>query len=337
MQKKSNPLVKLFHFVLTLLLIIPAVFLLSSASSAESFPQRPISFMLPGGPGGGFDTYTRALARFMPKHLPREVNIVAVNMPGAGGKVCTSYIYRSKPNGYTIGFFNQPGTVVTELLERNPGYKVREVTWLGTVATVTYVMLVPGSSNIKTLEDLKKLGRPVKFGSNGFGQTDFLIDILASEEMGIPFVMVTGYTGSAAVMVAALRGDVDAMSYPISSALPNIKSGDLRPIILLGDKRSDILPDVPTSTELGFPNVANFASMYRMVGGPPKIPGSIKNVLAGALEKTIKDPEVQAWSKKANRPLNFINVDKTNEIADSMFKTFQKYLDTIKKHKEKLN
>src|SRR5665811_2116451 len=88
-----------------------------ASEPAEDFPTDDITWIIPYSPGGGFDTYSRGVARLLPKHLPGNVNVIPENIEGAGGRRGTATLYRADPDGHTIGIINVPGAIVTELLQ----------------------------------------------------------------------------------------------------------------------------------------------------------------------------------------------------------------------------
>jgi tripartite-type tricarboxylate transporter receptor subunit TctC len=200
------------------------------------------------------------------------------------------------------------------------------------MAKATYVVVVPAKSEFKTIKDMQKSARPVKYGSQGFGTTDFVVDVVGAKLLDIPMTMVSGYKGSAEVIMGALRGDVDAMSYPITSLLQHIRSGDLRPVAVLDTKRSELLPDTPSISELGYPNVVSVAKLFRLVGGPPNLPPDITKILRETMAKAMQDPELLAWSKKAIRPLEYTPAGEVEEIVTSAYSAYGKYEADMKRY-----
>ena len=119
-------------------------------SAAADWPEKPIKFVVPYSTGGGFDTYVRAIAPEMEKIL--GVQVVPENIPGAGGQKGSATVYRSKPDGYTIGIMNIPGLTVPPLLGKKVAYNLDDMTWIGNLAKSTYAIAVKADSPINSLE-----------------------------------------------------------------------------------------------------------------------------------------------------------------------------------------
>lgn len=300
----------------------------ASQEARSTYPEKNITLAVPGGPGGGFDLYSRAVAKAMERYLPNKVNIVVENMPGAGGRQTYDYVAKSKPDGYTIGSVIFPGALVTQLVQET-NYDLNKYTWIGNMATDKYVVVVPSNSKFKTLEDMQKSEKPVRFGSQGFGTTDFVVDVIGSKIFGIPSTMVSGYKGSAEATVGAMRGDIDAMSYPITSMYEHIRSGDLRALVLLDTKRNDLLPDVPTAAELGYPEAAEVAVLYRLLGAPPGLPDEITKVLRDAMGKAMQDKELLDWAQQTTHPLDYVPGEKVAEIVQKATASYSKYKEDL--------
>ena len=100
------------------LLVIPGfLFSFTSQAYAEDYPSKDIRLIIGGKPGGGFDTYSRAIGRYMKKYLPEGVNVITENRPGAGHKIAITMVYNAKPDGYTIGMPMMPGLYFPQMFE----------------------------------------------------------------------------------------------------------------------------------------------------------------------------------------------------------------------------
>ena len=145
---------KLFLIGAALLSFVPA-FIFTPAASASGFPEKPIKWIVPFSPGGGFDTYSRAISRVMPKYLPNKVNVVVKNVPGAGSRMGTSMLYRSKPDGYTIGILNTMGLIALNVVKKAKHYDLNKFTYLGIIARDFGGIYVSAQSSFHTLKDLQ--------------------------------------------------------------------------------------------------------------------------------------------------------------------------------------
>ena len=303
--------------------IAPVLVLARFARAAGDFPAKDITFIIPYSAGGGFDNYVRALSPVMEKYLPHKVTIIPTNVAAGGGTRGTNELYRAKPNGYTIAIFNIPGMFV--LQERGgTEYDLAKVTWLGSIGRDHYGIGVAANSPIKSVADLKKLSatRPVKFTTTGPEATAYAATLIATELLGIKAKMIGGYKGSNDYVVAAIRGDGDA----VITALPLLRrmqaGGELRIIADFQDHSS--VPGADDATSLGQKELSDIV-LERLIGAPPGLPADITAVLADALSKSVADPEVGAWAKKSDSELTWEPPVRAAQILAAQAQFFQKW------------
>ena len=118
-----------------------ALMLRRPALAAETYPAKNISFVIPDGPGGGFDSYVRAIVPAMERSLPHKVTVVPTNVPGAGGARAASEIFRARPDGAMIGIFNVPGIYIQQQ-RGNAGFDLEKLTWIGRLGVDHYGLAV---------------------------------------------------------------------------------------------------------------------------------------------------------------------------------------------------
>ncbi len=280
---------------------------LAIPGAVAKYPEKTITFIIPYKPGGGFDTYVRALAPILEKRL--GVTVVPKNMPGAGGRKGATYLYKSKPNGYRISIMNLPGKAIAAIQgKKGVGYDIRKFTWLGQIASDSYVIAVAGKSKIKSIADLKKLGRAVKTAGTGKGATSYVVSQIAGNILGLKLKLVTGYKGSSGMSVAVIRGDTDIGFFAYRSYSKFAKSGDLRAIAALDEKGA---------VALGKPGLSKLR-IHRLVAAPPGLPSGIKKTLEDALFASINDAGFRKWAKKARRPLAALKGKASEKLIDRL-------------------
>jgi len=301
--------------------VLPTLRLARAAD--EAFPDKDITFIIPYSAGGGFDNYVRALSPVMERYLPHKVTVVPTNVAAGGGTRGTNQLYRAKPDGYTIAIFNIPGMFV--LQERGGAeYDLAKVTWLGSIGRDHYGIGVGANSPIKSVADLKKLSttRPVKFTTTGPEATAYAATLIGTELLGIKAQMIGGYKGSNDYVVAAIRGDGDA----VVTALPLLRrmqaGGELRIIADFQDHTT--VPGADDATTLGQKELSEIV-LERLVGAPPGLPAEIKTILADALQKSVADPETVAWAKKSDSELSWASPDQAAKILADQSQFFQKW------------
>ncbi|MFB0506248.1 MAG: Bug family tripartite tricarboxylate transporter substrate binding protein, partial [Thermodesulfobacteriota bacterium] len=138
-----------------LLLMAGTVFGPGDAEAKAAFPSKTITFIVPVTPGGGFDTVTRMLVPYLRKYLPKNPNIIVKNAPGGEWNIGINKMYRSEPDGHTIGILNLPGNAVNQVIG-TAKFDLNKITWLGNISQVIYVTALSTKSKYRTVEDLKK-------------------------------------------------------------------------------------------------------------------------------------------------------------------------------------
>jgi len=305
-----------------------AAALLPAACLAADFPQKNIEFIIPFGPGGGFDRTVRAIAPFMEKQLGGKVTVLPRNVPGAGGKRGMATVYRAKPDGYTIAIANIPGAAIPALTGEKVEYDINKLTWIARLATEEYTLAVATKSSIRSIEDLRKLGRPVKMPSTDFGSTAYAGMAIFGEMLKFPVQHLTGYKGTNDYIVAVVRGDGDATTGPISTMGKFVESGDMRALFTTEEKST--LKGVPTIAELGYPDLTGLG-VDRFVVGPPGLPPAIIKALSDAMAKAVQDPELQAIAEKSRQPFAFLPPDKAKANADRSLALYARYKAALQK------
>jgi len=288
------------------------------------YPQENISIVIPYGPGGGFDTTVRVFAPHYAKKLGEDVTILPENIPGTGGRRGTTNIYRSDPDGYTIGILNLPGLVLPTILGEKVDFQLREMSWIGRIESQNYVLLVQADSEIQTLEDFMAEDE-ITFVSIGYGTTVLAAIQIVAEQLGLMGKnpkFLTGYSGTSDQLVALVRGDGNATITPISTSYQYVKSGNLRPIVVTGESRSSYFPDTPTFTELGYP-VLSQLNVQRSLAGPPGMDPAVLGKLQEAFLQVMEDPEFLAAATQAQMDVAPLNGDMAAQEIDNNFQYYE--------------
>ncbi len=288
--------------------LVLAGFVVPAAEAADWTPKRNITFMIPYGPGGGFDVISRKISPFIEKHLGGKVNVVPKNIQGAAGAKAAIELAKSKPDGTRLMIFNLPGHAVFNIEGDTSKYDMNKYTWVGRIATAGYVLAVSGRSEFKTLKDLINLKRPVKQAELGRGGTSYMASGVLWKTVGKEVKFITGYKSSAQYALATIRGDGDVVLLATGSyrryvqgkgKKRGINPSDLRAVLELTRDKSQF-PGVQNAVEAGYPSLADLG-LSRIVATTPNTPKNIASVLETALKKAVLDPEFVAWAKKVRR------------------------------------
>lgn len=323
----------LFGRALLALVIIAVMFLapfaegVANSATKKSFPNKKITWIVPYSPGGGYDTYARAIARVFSKYLPKKVNVIVRNIPGAGSMTGSIALSRAEPDGHTIGILTLQGMAISPILRKKTVLDPSEFIYLGAVIRDPGSLLVAANSPFRSLQDLQK-AQTVKFGATGPPSTSWIAPKLAGPILKIPVEIVTGYKGSTEYFTGMIRGDVDAAYNSVGSAVPFIKAGEIRPIILF--RKSELQPNAPVIEEGSPYEEMRLVGEDRVVAAPPGVPREIADILEDALMKSMKDKEVQDWSSKTGYLLTPYTGEEVTVLADKLIKMYQKYQDILR-------
>ena len=304
----------LFFFVLTLTLP-------SAALHAQTpyYQGKQIRLIIGSSPGGGYDLWPRMMLRHLTKHIPGNPEIIAQNMPGAGGIVGANYVYGiAKPDGLTIGAFN-PALYFDQLIKRDEvKFDWSKFAWIGSPEQNEILHFIRTDAPFKTIEDLRNAKEPPKCGSSGTGTTGHYIPRLLEEVLAIKTHIVSGYQGGAEIDLAIEKNEVVCWSPVIATYFGREpykrwhKSGFTRVVLQTGEQRDARLKDVPTLGELmqqyKTPDsgkrlakvILTAATMGRPITAPPGTPPDRVKILRDAYAKALQDPELLAEATKRN-------------------------------------
>lgn len=277
----------------TCLAILPLATAVSAASAASEWPTKPLTLIVPFGPGSSPDTMARVIAEQASVTLGQP--IVVQNKPGASGNLGTATIAKAKPDGYTFGVsITGPMVNNTVLYSDLPYDPKKDIDALTLGVHQHNILVVPADSPIKSFEDLlkamKSQDKPYNFPSTGAGTVSHLSVELLLERTGGKAVHVP-YASSPAAVTSLLSGDTDFAALPPVAVMPMIKDGRLRPLAAVSKSRLSFLPDTPTIEELGLPGIEG--SGWIGFVAPAGVPAEIQQKLVGALTGALNSETVQ--------------------------------------------
>jgi tripartite-type tricarboxylate transporter receptor subunit TctC len=268
-------------------LLILFAFHISSAA-ADDWPSHNLRILVPFPAGGSSDIQARVIADELSKALSKPV--IIENKPGAGGNLAAAEAARSAPDGYTL-YMATTSTHASNvnLYETLPYDPVRDFQPL-TLVTVYPQLVVPGirfkETDLKSLiSSLKREGDKLNFGSSGVGSPTHLAGELFNREIGIHLLHIP-YRGQGPAMNDLLGGQIDMMFPSIPDALPMLQAGQIHPVAVMADKRSPLLPEVPTTVELGYPALqsAIWSALYTTAGTPKPVVDRLSSELVRIVE-----------------------------------------------------
>ena len=274
-----------------LLALLPVCF---GVAAQAPYPSKPITIVVPFGPGGVADITARTVGQAMSASLKQPV--VIDNRPSAGAIVGSAAVANAAPDGYTLLLMSNANAVSAGLFKKLPYDPVKGFTPIGTLGYFDLVLVVADKSPLKSVQDLvaraKAQPGQLTIGTIAVGSTQNLAAELFKATAGID-ALVVPYNGTPAVQTALLAGQVDVGFEVLSPMLPHITSGPkgLRPLAVTSDRRFSGLPNVPTVQESGVPKY-NVAS-WNALAAPAGTPQPVIAALSAAISEAVNKPEVQ--------------------------------------------
>ncbi len=265
---------------------------------AASYPDRPITLIVPFPPGGATDVMGRAIADQMSKHLGQPV--VVENKPGANTIVGAEQTARADADGYTLMIAAGSTMVLNPMLYDKLSYDPdKDLDIVSLVGEIPLFALVPMSSPAKTLGEFiayakEKKGK-LNFASVGAGSTLHLAGELFKQEAGVDITHVP-YKGSAPAITDLIGGQVDLMFDAYATAVPQVQAGKLRALAVASEERLATFPDLPTIAET-FPGYVT--TVWYGVVAPDGLPADVKGAIKAAIDKTLETPDFRQRMEKS--------------------------------------
>ena len=274
-------------------LILAIAFAAPLCMAADDYPSKAIRFIVPFPAGGGTDGLARILGAKLTEFWGQQV--IIDNRSGAQGSVGTAAGAKAAPDGYTITLAHSGSLAINPHLYSAPGYDtLRDFAAVSGGVTMPFILVVHPSVPVKTMKELAALAKQRP------GELTFASSSSGPQLAGELFKLTTGtnmvhvpYKGGAQAVIALLSGEVGIMFTVPFPTVPHVKSGKLRPVTLLGAKRIDAMPDVPTAGESGYPALGNVLEWYGVVA-PAATPRDTIAKLNAVVVRALKSPDVLA-------------------------------------------
>lgn len=288
------------HVLPAMTMLLPALFFAVLAGdvqaavagkSAESYPNRPVRFVVPFSPGGTNDLVARFLAARLSAQTGQQ--FIVDNRAGAGGLIGTETVAKSTPDGYTLLLASGPLTVAPALHKKLPFDVARDFVGVSGVSTSPVLMVRNPNTGFRTVSELvtqaKAKPESIRYGSGGVGSTPHLAMELFQSVTGTRLNHIS-YKGGGPSMAALAAGEVDVIINSITTLLPFVEQGRIRAIAVCQQKRSTRLPEVPTLLESGVKDY----SMQHWVGvvAQAKTPEPLLKTLRAQINAALSSKEM---------------------------------------------
>lgn len=316
--------------------IVGAALLAAPETRAEDFYKgKTFRFIVGFSPGGGYDTYTRLIARYFGRYVPGNPTTLVQNMTGAGSLISANYIgRRAKPDGLSGAVFNNSLIVQAALGDKKAGaVPFGEMEWVGAPSRGEIVCMMMTFSGKTTWKDVINSKEPIKIGATRAGSTGHDIPAILNKAMGTNLKIITGYRGTATIRLALEGREVDGFCSQWESMRVTARSmldaeGDQKLVPFVIDSHSypdpeiqniPLFKDVLNEEGLKLYNSWAFQMAFqRMLALPPGTPKDRVDILRKAYEKTLKDPKLLAEAKKAKLVVTYVPGPEVEKLVDGI-------------------
>jgi tripartite-type tricarboxylate transporter receptor subunit TctC len=277
---------------------------------SDFYRGKTLHVLIGYGEGGGYDIYGRLFAEFLGRHLPGNPTVIPQNMPGAGSFKAVNYLYSVAPKDGTYFGSVAQTLAVDAATDEKSGVDATKLPYLGRFTTNIDVGAAPKRAGITSFEDARK--REIAVGTSGGGSTTVVYPLALNAYAGAKFKLVKGYKGTAEIMLAAERGEVDVVSAVgipgLLASHPEWMKGEGVVLYQNALKRHPLLPNVPTLPELALSDegrtvlrvIAGTAEIGRSILTTPGVPSERLAALRAAFQDMLKDPDFVAAAQKRN-------------------------------------
>ncbi|WP_398470696.1 Bug family tripartite tricarboxylate transporter substrate binding protein [Tardiphaga sp.] len=297
--------------------IIAATAIAAPLARAAEYPTRAIKLVVPYAAGGPTDVLGRLVADYLGRDLKQTT--VVENKPGAQGAIAAEMVSRADPDGYTLFVTAASIMVLNSLLYKKLPYDPqKDLRMLTVVTDLPVVMEVHPSVPAKTVKEFVAYAKAnpgkLNFGSAGTGGTIHLAGEMFKQIAGVEMTHVP-YKGAGPALTDLLSGNIQVMFDTLSTALPPVKGGLLRPLGVSSKERSPDLPDVPTVIESGYPDYQ--VGVWFGLAGSSKLPDEVVTKVMASMDKALNDPVFRASLEKIGFPvLKPKTVAEINQFVD---------------------
>ena len=270
----------------------------ASPALAQSYPSKPVKIIVPFAAGGPADNYARFVALRLADALGQP--FVVDNKPGAGSVIGTDVAAKSPADGYTLLMMSNTHTVNETLTPVKPFQLMRDFVAVAPINYSDLVLVAHPSVAAKDLKGVIKLAKDkpgkLNYSSSGTGTPYHMAGELFKSMAGVYLIHIP-YKGSSGARTDVIGGQVDLMFDAVTTMTEQVRSGKVKAIATTGQKRSDVMPDVPTMSEAGVPGYE--ATIWLGLMAPKGTPKAVVDKLNEAVSKIVNQPDVKAaWTKQ---------------------------------------
>jgi tripartite-type tricarboxylate transporter receptor subunit TctC len=300
-------------------------------SGSDNFAGKTIRLYIGTGPGGGYDTYGRLVARHIGRHMPGNPAVVPQNMPGASSLTLTNFLFNQAPrDGTAIGIINQAMPTEQYLVESNINYDSRRFNWIGRVSSAVEMAIVWHTVPVNTIEDVRK--RETLMGGTGPTSSTVFVPYLLNNLAGMKFRVISGFNGTTDIGLAMERGEIEGSATPLESLTSYranwVRDKKIKILLQYTAQRDAEMSDVPTMVEMGQTEearqilafFASAAEVGRAIVAPPDMPAATVTILRRAFDAMFDDPAFLDDIKRTGIQLKPMTGERLQDLVGNVAK-----------------
>lgn len=291
---------------------------------AADYPSKPVTLVVPYGPGGAADLAARTLSTEAPEYLGE--NILVVNKTGAGGVVGSTQVAKSRPDGYTLLMARVGSQATVPAINRTIPYKWDDFTFLGVIEKNPFVLGVSADSPYQTFDELKAAiagGERLSYASAGVGTLLHMAVLIMLDDLGVDSnaLIHVPFKGGGKATAAVVGGHADLIFHNLSGLSGAIESNQIRPLLTTTPERFASIPDTPTASESGHPNLENVIG-WTGVWGPKDLPEDVVAKWVDVLGAIAADESWIETTEKLGSVPSILSPEETKTFVEGQVGTF---------------
>jgi tripartite-type tricarboxylate transporter receptor subunit TctC len=313
-------------------IVLGALFALSAAASGQGYPSKPITFVIPFAAGGDSDLSGRNVAAHASKYLNNQP-IVAVNRTGASGAIGTMAVKNAPPDGYTLLVARIATHAILPALDSKLAYKWNEFSMLSLIELNPYICFVKGDSPFRSAADLvgemRKNPGKLNFSTAGIGTSQNMAAQYFMTLAGLTKDHAVGihYKGGGEVTAAVLGGQVNFACNNAPTVIPQVKAGALRGLFVTPSRVAE-LPNVPSASEAGFPDMNKIVGWTALMG-PPGLPKEVVDRWTDVFQRLAKDPDWQQGNARIGGVAAIRSPAESDRFVREQYELYDKLVTTL--------
>jgi tripartite-type tricarboxylate transporter receptor subunit TctC len=318
--------------VTAVMLSLPA----PGGAAGDRYSGKTIRFIVGFSAGGGYDAYTRTVARYISRHIPGHPATVVENMDGAGSVIAANYIYnKASRDGLTVGVFNAHNVFNHMMGDRSARLDGRKFGWIGTPGKDSVACAIMAFTGLKTFDDIVKAKQPVRMGATRSGNTVHLPEML-NRWAGARFDIIPGYGGTSKIRLAMRSREVaggcwtwDSMRSTARAMLDAQGEEKMVPFIINARWKDPEVKDLPLFRDVfkdendrrAFDSWNSSNEFARPFSLPPGSPAAALSALRNAFKATLQDKDYLADLEKANLTSEYVSGEEVERYVDQIYRT----------------